>query len=131
MATEPLKPQPSPAETQEKVVVPKAGSPEHTLLEGLKLIADGHFEHWVTRHCHHGKLCTTPQAIKSLKHYNLRAAQKLVPQCLRGESRDALHVTRMSQEGLELKLFLACHPKGMPRPFTLEKEKGVWKFRRI
>jgi hypothetical protein len=125
-------PTPTPAdETADGLVTPTAGTPEHVILEGLKLIADGKFNRWVKRYCHRGKLCLTSQAIKSLKEFNLKAARKLVPHCLRGDARDKLRITRREEKGRELKLFLACRADGMPRPFTLEREGEVWKFRRI
>jgi hypothetical protein len=123
---------PAPAEENtDALVTPKAGTPEHILLEGLRLIADGKFNRWITRYCHKSKLCLTPIAIKSLKEFNLKAARKVVPHCLRGEARDKLLITRREEVGSKLKLFLKCHADGLPRPFTLEREDGVWKFRRI
>jgi len=112
-------------------IAPKAGTPEATLRDGLRLIADGKFDQWVARYCHKQKLCPTPQATKSLKRYNLVAAQRLVSHCLKGDKKDQLEITRRVEEGEDLKLFLACHAKGMPRPFTLRKDGDAWKFRRI
>ncbi|MGB0591461.1 MAG: hypothetical protein ACPGU1_17445 [Myxococcota bacterium] len=118
-------------EVNEGLITPLKGTPEFVVLEGLKLIADGKFNRWVKRYCHKAKLCLTPMAVKSLKEFNLKAARKLVPHCLRGKARAKLHITRREEVGNELKLFLACHADGMPRPFTLEREGGAWKFRRI
>ena len=109
----------------------KAQTPEGVLLEGLRLIADGDFDAWVARYCHKDKLCPTAQAIKSVKRYNLPAVQRIVPGCLAREKKGALEITRRDRQGDELKLFVQCSDKGMPRPFTLRKEGDAWMFRRI
>ena len=125
-------PTPEPAEEKaDGLVTPEAGSPEHVVLQGLKLIESGKFDRWVKRYCHAGKLCVTPMAIKSLKAFNLKAVQKLAPHCIRGKGKDQLHITRREQVGSELKLYIRCRADGMPRPFTLEREANAWKFRRI
>ncbi|MDP6946288.1 MAG: hypothetical protein QF464_19220 [Myxococcota bacterium] len=113
------------------LVTPAPDTPEGVLLAGLRLIADGQFDQWITRYCHMAKLCPTPQAQKSLKRYNLTAAQRVVGGCLKGDKKDQLRITRRVAEGAESKFFLHCSDKGMPRPFTLMKEGDAWKFRRI
>jgi len=113
------------------LTTPEAGSPEWIILDGLRMIVDGKFDQWIKRYCHTGKLCRTPQATKSVKRYNLAAAHKLVGYCLKGEKKDKLKITRRVEQGEELKLFLECNVNGMPRPFTLQRDGGAWKFRRI
>jgi len=121
---------PQPLNT-DKVHIPQKGSAEEALRDGLKLIAAGEFKRWRERYCHEDKLCRTKEATKSLFAFNLPAAQKLVAHCLRGEQDEGLSITRRVSRGEELKLFLACNPKGMPRPFSLEKEGRAWKFTKI
>ena len=116
---------------EDGLLTPEAGTPEWIILDGLRLIADGKFDAWVKRYCHKDKLCRSKQATKSIKQYNLKAASRLVGYCLKGEKKDKLKITRRVEKGEELKLFLACNVNGMPRPFTLQKEAGEWKFRRI
>lgn len=119
------------APVDDGLTAPEAGSPEAALLDGLRLIADGKFDQWIERYCHTEKLCRSPQATKSIKRYNLTAANRLVPFCLKGEKRDKLKITKQAAKGDELKLFLGCHGGAMPRPFTMVREAGAWKFRRI
>ena len=113
------------------LVTPAPDTPESVLLAGLRLIADGQFDQWITRYCHMDKLCPTAQAKKSLKRYNLAAAQRVVGGCLKGDKKDQLRITKHVEEGAKLKFFLHCSDKAMPRPFTLMKEGDAWKFRRI
>jgi hypothetical protein len=111
---------------------PAAGTPEATILAGLKLIRDGKFDAWMAQHCHQGDLCHNNNARKSLKKYNLPAMQRVAPDCIKAG--DKLEITRVDGNPAtdeQVKVFALCNPKGMPRPFTMKKEGSAWKFRKI
>lgn len=123
---------PSAAEAK-PVEAPKAGTPHHAIIEALKLIRAGNFDGFIKKWCHKGKLCPTGQAISSLKRYNLPAMKRLASKCLKAG--DTLEVTRVNGDPAkdsEVKIFIVCDPRGMPRPFTLSNtEGGAWKHIRI
>ena len=115
------------------VTSPAESSPEYVVVKTLELIKAGNFDGFIAKYCHKGKLCTTGQAKSSLKRYNLPSLQRLAPKCLKAGG--AIDVTRVKGDpakDVEVKVFITCDPRGMPRPFTLRNdEDGKWKHSRI
>lgn len=120
------------AQSRSKTTKPAAGSPHEALLGGLKLIVDKKFDAFLDRYCHQEDLCYTDRARKSLLRYNLPALSRIGGQCIKAG--DTLKVTRTDGDPAKdatVKIFVECNPKGMPRPFTLKKEGGQWKWKKV
>ena len=114
--------------TQGKAQAVKAGSVYQSVLHGLRLIHAGNFDGWISGYCHSDQ-CTTLNARRALKRYNLPALKRRSPHCLRGPSKMTLEVTRTDKlPAGAIKIFVKCHPKGSPYPFTLKKDGAKWKW---
>lgn len=114
---------------KEKVTEAKAGTPQHAILEGIKIIVKGDFDGWVKKWCSPDKACYNKNSIGALKRYNFPAAQRLFPQCLKDFG--GILITQIQGDPAKddtVKVFYECNPKGMPRPTRLYKESGVWKW---
>lgn len=114
-----------------KPVAPEAGTVYETLYNGLKAVADGKFDVFVDKFCSKDKLCPTDQAIASLKRYNLPAAQRQAPKCLKGANLEVTKVDGDPASDDNVKIFIQCDERGMPRPYQLVKEGGKWMFKNI
>lgn len=98
------------------------------LLEGLKLVRDNKWDDWF-KLCSPTKLCHNANSKSSLKTYNLPALQRRMGECI---INDDITITRVDEVGQDdLKLFVDCGAKQMPKPFRLGKENGKWLFRSI
>lgn len=104
-----------------------------SLIEGLKLIQDEKWDTWIADYCSKEKLCTTPNAIASLKRYNLPAMKRRVDRgCLKEGNKIA--ETRLDgdpSKDSQIKVFIECETTAMPVPFRLIKEDGKWLFQGI
>ena len=120
---------PGPVSAKSRTVKnPKPSTIYGTVLHGLRLIHAGKFDAWIERFCH-AEQCTTPKAIKALKQFNLPTLKRRAVHCLRGKGRMSIIVTRMvKRPGGVKKVFIKCNPKGSPYPFTIKKDKKVWKW---
>lgn len=114
-----------------KPVKPEAGSVYAALYDGLKLVAEGKFDGFIDKFCSKDKLCPTDQAIASLRKYNLPAAQRQAPKCLKGDSLEVTKVEGDPAKDESLKIFIQCDERGMPRPYQMTKEGGSWRFKNI
>ena len=122
------------ANAQSKGKVKKAdpGTIYATIVDGLELIRDKKFEPFLDRYCHTEDLCFNENAKNSLRRYNLPAVSRLAAKCLK-DARTLL-VTRQDGDPKTddtIKVFVVCDPRGMPRPFTVKKQDGKWKFKKI
>lgn len=114
-----------------KPVTPEAGTVYETLYKGLELVAEGKFDAFIKDFCSKEKLCSTDQAISSLKKYNLPAAQRQAPKCLHDGKLEVTRVQGEIDSDDEVKIFIQCDKRGMPRPYTMVKESGKWFFKNI
>jgi len=114
-----------------KPVKPDAGTVYAALYDGLKLVADGKFDGFIDKFCSKDKLCPTDQAIGSLKKYNLPAAQRQAPKCLKGANLEVTKVEGDPEKDDNLKIFIQCDERGMPRHYQMVKEGGARKFKNI
>ena len=114
-----------------KEVTPEKGTIYESLYNGLKAVADGKFDVFVDEYCSKDKLCPTSQAIKSLKKYNLPAAQRQAPKCLRGTKLEVKRLDGDPDKDEMVKVFIQCDERSMPRPYQMVKEKGKWMFKNI
>jgi len=116
-----------------KLVTPKEGTYLYALVQGLTTIKDGKFDEWIDKFCHPDDLCYTENAKKSLLKYNLPAIKRIAGQCLKDAPK--MKVTRTDGDAAkgdtEIKVFVECDPKGMPRPFRLKLHGKDWKFKSI
>ncbi len=112
------------------VTKPKATSLYGRILGGLLLIKNGKYEDWIDDYCH-PEQCPTITAKKAMRKYNLPVMQKRAVHCVRGKKQNKLRVTKVvkNKDGSR-KVFIKCHEKGSPYPFTLKKvkvdKKKVW-----
>lgn len=115
-----------------KLITPKKDSPELVLLAGIKMIEAGNFDGWIDAHCHTEDLCFNANSKQSLRKYNLPALKRLAGKCHRTGG-TALEITRKDAPATDgtVKIFVACDPRGMPRPFYLKKQGAAWKFKKI
>ena len=114
-----------------KPVTPEAGTVYGALYDGLKLVAEGKFDGFIDKFCSKDKLCPTDQAIGSLRKYNLPAAKRQAPKCLKGDHLEVVKVDGDPSSADEVKVFIQCDERGMPRPYQMVKEGGAWKFKNI
>jgi hypothetical protein len=117
------------AENQE-IKAPPENSPYYTLIESLKLIKAEAYDDWISKWCSKNELCFNETSIASLKKYNLPAINRLAPDCLKGEAKDYIIVTRIDgdpEKDAKLQIFIQCKAEGMPKPFRLINESG-WKI---
>ena len=116
------------------VTAPAKGSPHEAIIQGLKLVKSGDYDKWVEGWCHKAKLCTSDHAIRSVSDFNLKALNKKLNEgeCLSGKD-DTITVTRTDgkAEDGKMKIFIRCSETSSPRPFSLEKEGGGWRFTKI
>lgn len=122
-----LMPGTSMAETFKK---PTLDTPQGVIVEGLKLIKDGKFDDWITKHCSKDKKCFNAQTNSALKRYNLPAMQRRAGKCVKDG--DTIEVTRTEKiSETELKIFVQCETTAMPIPFYVIKEGKDWHFSNI
>lgn len=123
----------------ERVAKPDADSAHHALIDGLKLIAKGDQSGWEKKYCSTEKLCFNENSRKSLFRYNWPAIERLVKKpdsCLKKGSDGEVYVDVKRTDGdpakdAEVKIFIQCLENSMPRPFTLIKEKGSWRWAKL
>jgi len=111
-----------------KPVTPEPGTVYAALFDGLQLVAAGKFDAFIDGFCSKERLCTTEQAIRSVKQFNLPASQRLAPKCFRGADLDVTRVDGDLATDDRVKIFIQCDERGMPRPYEMVKEGGAWKF---
>ncbi|MFT7623112.1 MAG: hypothetical protein ACI9WU_002289 [Myxococcota bacterium] len=122
-----------PAAAADTVDNPRPGTVHHALVEGLILVRDQKFQPFLDKYCHPDDLCFNANSRKSLLKYNLPALSRIGGKCLKGEGR-TLKVTRTDGDPAkddQIKLFVVCDPRGMPRPFTLKKKGSAWMWKKI
>lgn len=106
-------------------------SPKATIAAALKLILDGKHDAFIKTLCH-PDACSTPAAIKSIKHYNLPATERRAKPCLKeGDDVDVVKTQGDPAVDKEIKVFINCGEKRMPPPATLRKDGGDWKIYRF
>ncbi len=103
------------------------GTPESTLLEGLKLIRDNKWDDWMSKYCSKDKLCLNDNSRRSLKTYNLPAMQRRSGKCIKADGK--LVVKRTEEIAPDQKkIFIQCEDTAMPVPFYIGLENGKWQF---
>jgi len=68
----------------ERVQDPDPESPQFALIDGLKLVRDGHYELFITQWCHPGLLCATPDAFMQLQRNVLPGLRPKIDSCISG-----------------------------------------------
>lgn len=118
------------AETETGLIRPAKDSVYATLLEGLKLLAVGDVDAWVTGYCDVIRLCKNEAELEMIRQHRAPVQEKVAPTCLKDGDR-ALHVTRVigdPQIDIAVKIYLQCDPTDPPRFYSLRKTADYWFF---
>lgn len=121
---------PAVANTETGLIRPVKGSVYATLLEGLKLLAVGDVDAWISGYCDVIRLCNNEAELEMIRQYRAPVQEKVAPTCLKDGDR-ALHVTRVvgdPQLDTAVKIYLQCDPTDPPRFYSLRKTEDYWFF---
>ena len=112
------------------LIEPKKGSVYFPLLEGLKLLAVGDIEQWISSYCDGIRLCSNATEINDIRNHRAELQEKIATSCLKngGESLHIDHVVGNPEIDIGVKIYLICDPKGPPRFYSLRRTVDYWFF---
>ena len=112
------------------LIVPKKGSVYFSLLEGLKLLAVGDIEGWISGYCDGIRLCSNAPTLKNIRNHRAKLQERIATSCLK-KGGDALHIDYIignPEIDLAVKIYLICDPEGPPRFYSLRRTVDYWFF---
>ncbi|MBL1141490.1 MAG: hypothetical protein HND53_05590 [Proteobacteria bacterium] len=115
---------------EQGLIVPKKGTVYHALLEGLKLLAVGDIEQWISGSCDGIRLCSNTADIDHIRNHRAKVQEKIATSCLKkgGEALDIDHVVGNPEIDIAVKIYLLCDEKGPPRFYSLRRTMDYWFF---
>ena len=115
---------------QTGLIRPQKGTVYASLLEGLKLLAAGDVDGWVSGYCDGMRLCKSDAEMKIIREYRAKLQQEIAPACLKDGER-AIFVERIignPEVDTAVKIYLRCEEDGPPRFYSLRKTADYWFF---
>jgi hypothetical protein len=114
----------------EGLIVPKKGTVYYSLLEGLKLLAVGDIEQWISGSCDGIRLCKNETEIAYIRNHKAKLQEKIATSCLKkgGEALHIDHVVGNPEIDIAVKVYLVCDEKGPPRFYSLRRTMDYWFF---
>ncbi len=115
---------------EQGLIVPKKGTVYHALLEGLKLLAVGDIDGWISGSCDGIRLCSNAVDINDIRNYRAKVQEKIATRCLKkgGEALEIDHVIGNPEIDLAVKIYLVCGEKDPPRFYSLRRTMDFWFF---
>ncbi len=112
------------------LIVPKKGTVYYALLDGLKLLAVGNIEQWISGSCDGIRLCSNTSDINHIRNYRAKLQEKIATSCLKkgGEALDIDHVVGNPEIDIAVKIYLNCDENGPPRFYSLRRTMDFWFF---
>ena len=68
---------------EEGLIKPQKGTVYYALLEGLKLLAAGDIEGWISSYCDGIRLCSNAPDINNIRQYRAKLQEKIASSCLK------------------------------------------------
>lgn len=109
---------------------PARGSVYAFLLDGLKLLAAGYVEGWISGYCDGIRLCKNEPELAMIRNHRAPLQEKIAPTCLKDGDR-ALDIARVigdPEVDIAVKIYLVCDPEDPPRFYSLRKTADYWFF---
>jgi len=99
-------------------------------LEGLKLLAVGDIEQWISSYCDGIRLCSNAPEINSIRNHRAKMQERIAVSCLKsgGEALHVDHVVGNPEIDVAVKIYLVCDPEGPPRFYSLRRTVDYWFF---
>jgi len=112
------------------LIEPKKGTVYSALLEGLKLLAVGDIEQWISGSCDGIRLCSNVPDINIIRNYRAKLQEKIATRCLKkgGEALHIDHVVGNPEIDIAVKIYLICDEKGPSRFYSLRRTMDYWFF---
>jgi hypothetical protein len=112
------------------LIEPKKGTVYYALLDGLKLLAVGDIEQWISSYCDGMRLCSNTAEISNIRNYRAELQEKIATSCLKkgGEAIHVEHVVGNPEIDIAVKIYLICDEKGPPRFYSLRRTVDYWFF---
>jgi len=112
------------------LIEPKKSTVYHALLQGLKLLAVGDIEQWISSSCDGIRLCSNAADINHIRNHRAELQEKIATSCLKkgGEALDIDHVVGNPGIDIAVKIYLVCDEKGPPRFYSLRRTVDYWFF---
>lgn len=112
------------------LIEPKKGTVYHALLGGLKLLAVGDIEQWISSYCDGIRLCSNTAEVNNIRNYRAELQEKIAASCLKkgGEALDIDYVVGNPEIDIAVKIYLICDEKGPPRFYSLRRTVDYWFF---
>lgn len=115
---------------EQGLIEPKKGTVYHALLEGLKLLAVGDIEGWISGSCDGIRLCNNAAEINHIRNHRAELQQRIATSCLKkgGEALEIDHVVGNPEIDIAVKIYLVCGEKDPPRFYSLRRTMDYWFF---
>jgi hypothetical protein len=112
------------------LIEPKKGTVYHALLQGLKLLAVGDIEQWISGSCDGIRLCSNAAEVNNIRNHRAALQEKIATSCLKkgGNALDIDHVVGNPEIDIAVKIYLVCDEKGPPRFYSLRRTMDFWFF---
>ncbi len=121
---------PSMVTAETGLIRPQKGTVYASLLEGLKLLAAGDVDAWISGYCDGIRLCTNDAEMKIIRDHRAKLQESIAPDCLKDADR-ALDIERVignPDVDMAVKIYLRCEADGPPRFYSLRKTADYWFF---
>jgi hypothetical protein len=115
---------------EQGLIEPKKGTVYSALLEGLKLLAVGDIEGWISGSCDGIRLCSNTADTNHIRNYRAKVQEKIATSCLKkgGEALEIDHVVGNPEIDIAVKIYLVCGEKDPPRFYSLRRTMDYWFF---
>jgi hypothetical protein len=112
------------------LIKPKKGTVYYSLLEGLKVLAVGDIEQWISSYCDGIRLCSNAPEINDIRNRRAELQKKIATSCLKngGEALHVDHVVGNPEIDIAVKIYLVCDANGPPRFYSLRRTVDYWFF---
>ncbi len=118
------------ANAETGLIVPKKGTVYEALLHGLKLLAVGDIEQWISGSCDGIRLCSNAAEVNHIRNYRAALQEKIATTCLKkgGEALDIARVIGNPEIDIAVKIYLNCDENDPPRFYSLRRTMDLWFF---
>ena len=111
-------------------IEPKKGTVYEALLQGLKLLAVGDIEQWISGSCDGIRLCSNTAEVNHIRNHRAKLQGKIATSCLKkgGTALDIHHVVGNPEIDIAVKIYLVCNESDPPRFYSLRRTMDMWFF---
>jgi hypothetical protein len=115
-----------PQQPHEDIVNPPANSADFAIIDTIQMLLKGDHDAWIEKWCDPER-CHDKNAKDQWKAYQLKSATQYGKQCLHGDNKDTLWVTRrrgdLATDGTTT-VYFQCEDTRLPVPITLRLDKA-------